>query len=122
MNDTKEYITGTAEKGTYNISSEVVATVAANAACEVEGVAGISVGGKEIANIKNNKKNALRGVKINYEENSLSIDVNVVVNIGAEIGPVAEKIQTAVIDAVEATIGQKVSAVNVRVNGLNLGK
>ncbi len=122
MNDNRDYIVGYSEKGTYNISPEVIATVAADASCEVEGVAGISAGGKEIVDIRTNKKSALRGVKINYEDNMLFVDVNIAVDINAAIEPTSKKVQEAVINAVEATTGLKVGSVNIRVSGLNIDK
>ena len=122
MNDNRDYYTGYSEKGTYNISSEVIAMVAASAACEVEGVSGISGGGKEAVNIKTNRKNALKGVKVSFDENVILLDVNIVVSIDAAIEPTSQKVQEAVKDAVEATTGLKVATVNIHVSGLNIDK
>ena len=51
---------------------------------------------------------------------SLNIDINVLLNLGAEIGPTANTVQSAGIDAIEATTGLKVNSVNVHVSGLSL--
>ncbi len=121
MSESKDYITHEEEKGSVNISPDVLSTVAAAAALEVEGVASISTNtGKEIVDFLSIKKNAARGIKINYNEDSLNIDINVLMNLGAEIGPTANKVQSAVIDAVEAMTGLKVNSVNVHVSGLSL--
>ena len=121
MSESKDYITHEEEKGSVNISPDVLSTVAAAAALEVEGVASISTStGKEIVDFLSIKKNAARGIKINYNEDSLNIDINVLLNLGAEIGPTANKVQSAVIDAIEATTGLKVNSVNVHVSGLSL--
>ena len=121
MSESKDYITHEEEKGSVNISPDVLSTVAAAAALEVEGVTSISTStGKEIVDFLSIKKNAARGIKINYNEDSLNIDINVLLNLGAEIGPTANKVQSAGTDAIEATTGLKVNSVNVHVSGLSL--
>lgn len=123
MNENKEYITCTLEKGTVNISNDVVSAVAAIAAVEVEGVAAIaghSVG-KDVSQLFS-KKNTSKGVKITAEEEKLIVDINILLELGAQIGNTAEKVQKAVYDAVEATTGFAVDSVNVHVNGIALNK
>ena len=120
MNENKEYITKEEAKGTINISADVIAAVAAAAAADVEGVAGISGSGKDIVDFLSSKKNLVKGVKITSDESVLTVDVSVVLNIGAEIESVAKKVQAAVMESVEATTGLKVGTVNVHVNGLAL--
>ena len=124
MSENKDYITHEQGKGSINISVEVLATVAATAALEVDGVAGLAGGntGKDIVDFLTVKKNASRGVKIDFDGDDLIIDLSLMLKLGAEIGPTAAKVQGAVMDSIEATTGLKVSAVNVNVSGLSLGK
>lgn len=122
MNENKEYITKEEVKGSINISGEVIAAVAAGAALEVEGVAGVGGTGKDIVDFLSSKKNVSRGVKIGSDQDLLNIEMSVMLNLGAEIGAVAKKIQTVVMDAVEATTGLKVGTVNIHVSGLALNK
>jgi len=123
MNENKDYITKAAEKGNINISIDVISAVAAAATLEVEGVASLTgFSGKDIKAFLSVKKNNGKGIKIEVEEESIRIDVSVMLDIGAEIIPVSTKIQEAVKEAVEASAGLTVSAVGVRVSGLAIGK
>ena len=62
MGDNKEYLTHPEENGSINISEEVVAAIAAGAACEVDGVSGMLSGGGNVSDLM--KKNPARGVKL----------------------------------------------------------
>ena len=121
MAENREYITYSEEKGSINISNDVIAAVAAAAAVEVEGVSGLVSGaGKDIAQFLGGKKNLGSGVKLNMDGDDLNVDISILLTVGTEINAAAKKIQSSVIDAVEATTGIKVSAVNVHVSGLSL--
>ena len=63
------------EMGIVKISDEVVEVIAGLAASEVDGIEGMSttlVGG--ITQILSGKKNLSKGIKVNVEENSATID------------------------------------------------
>ena len=123
MNENKDYITKADETGNINISGDVISAVAAAATLEVEGVSSLGgISGKDVAAFLSAKKNNGKGIKIELEDEMLRIEVNVILDIGAEIIPVAEKIQKAVIEAVEATTGITVSEVGIRVSGLAINK
>lgn len=120
MGEQKEYIRNTDEKGSVNISEDVVAIIAANAAAEVEGVNGFFFSqGKEISNLIA-KRGQAKGVKLTIEDDTVAFDVYVVVEMGCSVNEVGEKIQKAVISAVEDAVGAKVSAVNVHICGVAL--
>ena len=122
MSDAKEYLVQPVEKGTVNISEEVVAAIAALAISEVEGVYGLST--SFTADLKEmlGKKNMSKGVKLTIEEEVVTVECFVVVNYGYEIPAVAEKIQEGVINAVESMTGLKVAAVNVDVCAISAQK
>ncbi len=105
--------------GNVNISDEVIGTLATLAAKEVKGVFGMAGSGIGFAELLG-KKNLSKGVKITREENSVALDVSVVVEYGAKIPEVAEEVQDKVKGEVELMTGLTVSAVNVLVDGVNV--
>jgi uncharacterized alkaline shock family protein YloU len=117
MADQKGYIRNSDDKGSVNISEDVVAFIAANAAREIEGVDSFYYSqGKDITS-RIGKRNYPRGVKLTIDEDSISFDIYIVVDIGYSISEVGGKIQSAVISAVEGAVGVRVAAVNVHVCG-----
>lgn len=120
MGENKEYLSHPDEKGSINISDEVVAAIAANAALDVEGVAGLPASlGKDIAEILG-RRNLSRGVKLLAEEDGITIDVCINVAYGVSVSEVAKAVQAGVSAAVESTTGFSVKAVNVHVCGIAL--
>ena len=106
MADIKRYITQVQENGNVMISEDVVTTIVANAALEVDGVEGLhmrkSWGGK-------NMKILIA------EDNSLTIDCNLIVKYGYSVIDIAQNAQAAVTSAVESMTGVKVAQINMNV-------
>ena len=122
MGENKEYVARPAEKGSINISEDVIAIIAANAALETEGVSSLSASlGKDIAELLG-KKNISKGVKISVEEDSIKVDVYLMVKIGYSVSKVGAKVQEAVANGIESMTGFNVSQVNVHVCGVSLEK
>jgi uncharacterized alkaline shock family protein YloU len=118
MGENKEYLTHPDEKGSINISDEVVAAIAANAALEVEGVAGLPTSlGKDIAEMLG-RRNLSRGVKLLAEEDGITLDICINVAYGVSVSEVAKAVQAGITAAVESTTGFSVKAVNVHVCGI----
>lgn len=108
------------EFGAVNISNDVVATIANIAANEIEGVSGLSGGiAGDIAEMFG-KKNLAKGVKVNAEEKTVELDLNIIVDFGIKIPDVSWHIQEAVKQSVEAMTGLNVKEVNVHVVGVNM--
>lgn len=122
MSESKEYLVQPVEKGTVNISEEVVAAIAALAISEVEGVYGLS--SSFTADLKEmlGRKNMSKGVKLTIEDEVVTVECFVVITYGSEIPAVAANIQDAVITAVESMAGLKVAAVNVDICGISAPK
>jgi uncharacterized alkaline shock family protein YloU len=101
------------------ISEEVIATIVANAVAEVEGVVGLTTKpGADIADMFG-VKNWGKGLKIDIQEDdSVTIDCNVIVAYGQSVVTVAQAVQSAVTSALESATGVKVNAVNVNVCGI----
>jgi len=122
MGDHKGYIRNADEKGSINISEDVVAIIAASAATEVSGVHSLYYShGKEITHMIG-KRGFARGIKLNIEGDVMTIDVHIVADMGYSVSEVGASIQKAVISAVEDAVGAKVSAVNVHICGVALKK
>ena len=116
MGENKDYVTHPDDKGSINISEEVISFIAAEAALETDGVAGLSAG-KELLG----KKNPSRGVRITVEDESVRVDVWLVVKLGVSVNKVGQKVQEAVASSIESATGFTVTEVNVHIVGVNLG-
>lgn len=105
------------------ISDDVVQIIAGIAAGEVDGVhaMGNSLTGG-IAELLGGKKPVSRGVKVDIKEETVTIDVHVVVRYGVRIPDVAWNIQEKVKDAVETMTGLEVLKVNIHIDGINIEK
>ena len=119
MADSKQYITQEQENGSVMISEDVVAAIVAQAVKDVEGVVGLNVKpGADLADIIG-KKNWGKGMKIFIaEDNSLTIDCEIVLGYGQSVVTVAKTVQDAVTSALESMTGVKVNAVNINVCGI----
>ena len=120
MAEYRQYITQTEENGRVLISEDVVSVIAEHAVSEVEGAAGIyAKPGNEVAEFVG-VKNWGKGLKIMIaEDNSVTIDADILICYGYSVVDVADSVQTAVASAVESMTGVKVHAVNVNVCGIS---
>lgn len=100
------------------ISDEVVATIAAIAAVEVEGVGGMC--GSRAGDIieKLGKKNSAKGVKVDVDGNNVKINMNMLVAYGYKIQNVCAEVQEAVKASVEGMTGLHVSEITILVQGI----
>lgn len=122
MGDNKEYISYPDERGSINISEEVVAIIAGGAAMEVDGVAGLySTPGRDIVDLLG-KKNLSKGVKIHVDDKSVTADVFIMAAMGSPVNQVGTAVQTAVTTAIEAATGLYVASVNVHICGIAFKK
>ncbi len=118
MGENKDYITYTDDKGSVNISEEVVAIIAGGAALEVDGVAGLySTPGRDLAELLG-KKNLSRGVRIQMENKTIHAEIYIMVSLGTTISEIGAHVQNAVATAIEASTGMTVSGVNVHICGI----
>ena len=116
MADSKQYITQEQENGTVMISEEVISSIVASAAQEVEGVAGL--GNKSSVEVIA-KKNWSKGIRVVIgQEDELYVDCNVVISYGQSVVNVASAVQAAITGALESMTGVTVAAVNVNVCGI----
>ena len=120
MAEEKSMKTLSSKLGAITVADEVVAITAGLAAAEVEGVASMSGGIASGIAERIGSKNLTRGVKVDAGEEEAAIDIYVIISYGYRIPQVSKTIQEEVRKAIEATIGLKVTQVNVHVQGINL--
>lgn len=119
MADAKEYISCPDQLGTIHISEDVLAVTAAAAALEVEGVGGLAANlGSDIAELLAGRKNLSRGVRVTVEENTVSVDISLLIKYGSNVQASARAAQDAVADAIANASGFTVERVNVHVVGV----
>jgi uncharacterized alkaline shock family protein YloU len=104
---------------TVKISNDAIATYAGIAILEVQGVYSMAGTFSGITEALSGKKNLSRGIKVDSDEKSAKIDINIIVEYGARIPEVAFEIQNRVKKSVETMTGLKVSEVNVHVQGVH---
>ncbi|MDD4715917.1 MAG: Asp23/Gls24 family envelope stress response protein [Oscillospiraceae bacterium] len=118
MGEGREYISHTEEMGSIQISEDVIAIIAAMSASEVEGIGNLAANiGNDIAEFLG-KKNLSRGIKVQISENTVTVDVTILVRYGYTIPETAKLVQNAVYNGLEAMAGLAVRAVNVHVGGV----
>ena len=104
--------------GEVQIADEVVGTIAALAAIEVEGVA--SMAGSitnELAG-RLGVRNLNNGVKVEISGKSVFVDMAIHILYGSSIPKVSCQVQDRVMSAIENMTGLKVEEVNIRVAGV----
>lgn len=108
------------EIGEVQIANEVVAIVAGLAATEVEGVAGMvgSLTGDLVELL--GKKNLSKGVVVEVSEESISLELSIIVEYSASIPTVCKNVQEKVKSAVETMTGLIVDEVNIKVAGVEV--
>ena len=123
MADSKEYYIQMLEQGSIQISEDVVASVAASAVLEVEGVCGLSSSiGTDIAEMLG-MKTLSKGIRLSATETgALRIDCDIVSKFGQNIFELAKNVQENVKSSVESVTGLSVAEVNVTVCGIALPK
>ena len=119
MAENKQYITQPQENGSVMISQDVIATIAAHAISEVEGIVTLSYKiGTEMADIIE-KKSWGKNLKIDIGDNDeVYIDCNVIIGYGQSVVSVASAVQENVTGAIESMTSVKVACVNVNVCGI----
>lgn len=104
------------------ISEEVIATIAGIAASEVENLASMSGGLVDGIAGMLGRKNLGKGIKVEVKEDLVAIELSIIMRYGCKIHEVSKNIQSKVREAVEGMTGMQVTAVNINVLGVSVGK
>ena len=108
------------ELGNIRIADDVVKTIAAKAAADVEGVYKLAGGVVDEVSKILGKKRPTNGIKVEVGEVECSIEVYLVIKYGYRIPEVAEEVQKAVLEEVSNLTGLKVVEVNVYVQNVKM--
>lgn len=106
------------ENGQVKISDEVVTIIAGIATMEVKGIHSMHTGLVEGFSNLFSKNNYSKGVKVDINENKVTLDIFVNVVYGCKINQVAEEVQRTVKKEVETMTDLSVAVVNVHVQNI----
>lgn len=115
MDEAKEVL-----NGNIKISDEVIETIASVAVSEIEGVSSTGTGIVDGIARRLSKKPVSGGIKASVNEDTTSVDINIIVKYGVRIPEVAWNVQDAVKREIELMTGLKVDKVNVRIVGIDI--
>ena len=107
-----------ADNGKIIFADDVIATIAALAAADVQGVASMSGGVVEGLTEMLGKKNLTKGVKVEVGTEEAAVDISVNVRYGFAIQEVCQNLQNAIKNAIETMTGLRVVEVNVYVQSV----
>ncbi len=109
------------QDGTVSFATDVIATIAGLAATEVEGVASMSSQSPTLADMftRKNARNFTKGVRVDLNDNCVTVDVTIVVEYGSPVPDVARGIQENVKKAIETMSGLTVHSVDVHISGIS---
>ncbi len=113
-----EVSTEIADGGRIIFADDVVATIAALAVADVEGVSAMSSGMVDGISEMLGKKNITKGIKVEVGTEETAVDISVNIKYGYKIKDVCEKIQVSVKNAIETMTGLKVVEINVFVQSI----
>ena len=120
MADSKEYWTSASDQGSVRISEDVIASIAAIAASETEGVGNLYSGiGTNVAEFLG-KKSLAKGVKVVFHGDLVEVEVSLLAQYGYNICEVSKNVQSAVRSSIQSMTGMRTSAVNINVGGVSI--
>ena len=106
--------------GSVRVANEVISSIAALAAMEIEGVAGTDENAaRHFSDWIKRRETAHRGVRVSIDaENAIHLQVFLTVVSTAALADVAERAQANVVEAVERMLGLSVAEVNMYVSSV----
>ena len=107
--------------GTISIENEVIARLAGLTAVDCYGIVGMAAKNMKDGLVQLLKRESLtKGIRINVNEEQISIDLHIIVEYGTNITAIAENIISTVKYKVETVCGIAVEQVNVFVEGVRV--
>lgn len=101
------------------IADEVIKCIAAYAATDIDGVAGMAGNASNELIARLGGKTLEHGVKLNVNGDEVKLALSVVVKYGSSIPAISAKIQEKVRTTIESMTGLTVSSVDVNVSGID---
>ena len=107
--------------GRVEVSPQAIATVARTAVLTCYGVVGLFTGGRGQSILARlSRGEAPSGIEVRVQDETVAINVHVVIEYGLRISEVARNIMQSVSFAVEQALGTPVAEVNVYIDDLHL--
>ncbi|MCR5775221.1 MAG: Asp23/Gls24 family envelope stress response protein [Lachnospiraceae bacterium] len=119
-NKEKAHTINTTSCGDIKIADDVVASIAAIAAGEVDGVSETAgnISDKLINTVR--KKNGTGvGVRVDVAGNMVRVDIAIIMMYGYNVMETSKKVQDKVKNSIETMTGLNVTDVNIRITGVN---
>ncbi len=114
------YYTASLNNGSIHISEEVIVSLVKNAVDDSEDASLSNTVGAEIAELLSIRSSS-KGVKVQFTETGITVDVVITVVYGKSIVETAKKVQENVLNELE-TLPQCSAVVNVHVSGITFNK
>jgi uncharacterized alkaline shock family protein YloU len=113
----------TAVTGSVRVANEVISSIAAMAALEIDGVAEMDEqAAHQFRDWLRRRDTGHRGVRVDVDDaRRIHLRVFLRVRRGFQFSDVAEKVQSNVVEAVERMLGLEVAAVDVLVSSVSFG-
>lgn len=110
------------EYGHIDITNEVIATIAGGAAIDCYGIVGMASKNQIKDGLTDilRRENFTRGIIVRKEDQTLHIDMYIIVSYGTKISEVAHNVQSKVKYTLEQTIGIAADTVNIYVQGVRV--
>lgn len=108
--------------GEVQIADDVVAIIAGLAATDVKGVAALAGNVTNEIVSKLGKKNLSKGIKVQVVNNTVTVDMSLILEYGYSVLKVSSAVQDKVKTAIENMTGLTVDEVNIRVASVTLEK
>ncbi len=108
------------EGDSIRISSEVIAVITSIISSDIPGVAGMSGGVVGGIAERLGRKDMTKGIKVQVDENKVSIDLNIIVEYGVSIVDTTDKLKKEIRGNVEKTTGLKVETIDINVQGISV--
>lgn len=108
------------EGDSIRISSEVIAVITSIIASDITGIAGLSGGVVGGIAERLGRRDMTRGIKVDVNEDRVTIDLNVIVDYGKSIVDSTDKLKKEIRTNVEKTTGLTVESININVQGINV--
>jgi len=108
------------EGDSVRISAEVIAVIASIISSDIPGITDLSGGVVGGIAERLGRRDMTRGIKVDVNEDRVSIDLNVIVEYGKSIVESTDKLKKEIRTNVEKTTGLTVEAININVQGINV--
>lgn len=110
------------KNGTIEVSNDVIATIVGGAATEIFGIVGMA-SRKQVRDGLNEilkRDNYAKGIEVRQEDDSIAVDVYIIVSYGIKISEVSKNVQERVRYQLKSTLGIEANSVNVYVQGVRV--